>query len=96
MTKRHWSEYDLAIVGASFAGLAAAATAAARDLRVVVLEAKPRSGARVHTTGILVKEAGEELDFPPALTKKIHGVRLYAPNLNYVDLSAPGYYFFCN
>ena len=94
MMKRHDSQYDLAIVGAGFAGLAAAATAAARDLRVVVLEAKPRSGAQVHTTGILVKEAGEELDFPPALTKKIHGVRLYAPNLKYVDLSAPGYYFY--
>lgn len=92
--KRHCSEYDLAIVGAGFAGLAAATTAAARDLKVVVLEAKPRSGARVHTTGILVKEASQELDFPPALTKKIHGVRLYAPNLSYVDLSAPGYYFF--
>jgi len=92
--KHHCSEFDLAIVGASFAGLAAATTAAARDLRVVVLEAKPRSGARVHTTGILVKEAGEELDFPPAPTKKIHGVRLYAPNLKYVNLSAPGYYFF--
>jgi digeranylgeranylglycerophospholipid reductase len=92
--RRYYSEYDLAIVGASFAGLAAAAIAAARDLKVVVLEAKPRSGARVHTTGLLVKEASQELEFPSALTKKIHGVRLYSPNLNYVDLSAPGYYFF--
>lgn len=92
--RRCFTEYDLAIVGASFAGLSAAAAAAARDLKVVVLEAKPRSGARVHTTGILVKEASQELDFPSALTKKIYGVRLYAPNLNYVDLSAAGYYFF--
>lgn len=91
--RRCFAEFDLAIVGASFAGLSAAATAAARDLKVVVLEAKPRSGAGVHTTGILVKEASRELDFPSALTKKIHGVRLYAPNLNYVDLTAAGYYF---
>jgi digeranylgeranylglycerophospholipid reductase len=86
-------EYDLAIVGAGFAGLTAAATAAARDLKVIVMEAKPRSGARVHTTGILVKEAAEALDFPSALLRKIHGVRLYAPNLNHVDLVTPGYYF---
>ncbi|MEY4879872.1 MAG: hypothetical protein RJB62_1341 [Pseudomonadota bacterium] len=56
MAWRH-GDYDLAIIGGGFAGLTAAATAAARDLRVVVLEAKPRSGARIHTTGILVKEA---------------------------------------
>lgn len=91
--RRSNSDFDLAIVGAGFAGLAAAATAAARDLRVVVLEAKPRSGARVHTTGILVKEAAEVLDFPPALLRKIHGVRLYAPNLRHIDLTARGYYF---
>jgi flavin-dependent dehydrogenase len=41
----------------------------------------------------LVKEAAEELDFPLELTRKIHGVRIYAPNLNSVDLFSPGYYF---
>jgi geranylgeranyl reductase family protein len=87
------SDYDLVVVGAGFAGLIAAATAAARGLRVAILEAKPRAGARVHTTGLLVKEAAEELDFPVALTRKIHGVRLYAPNLRSVDLFVPGYYF---
>lgn len=46
---------DLLIVGASFAGLVAAETAAMRGLDVVVLEAKPGAGARVATTGILVK-----------------------------------------
>ena len=86
-------DYDLAIVGGGFAGLIAAATAASRGLSVVLLEAKPRSGARVHTTGILVKEAAEELDFPTHLTRKIRGVRLYSPNLKSVDLSAGGYYF---
>jgi digeranylgeranylglycerophospholipid reductase len=73
--------------------LIAAATAASRGLSVAVLEAKPHSGARVHTTGILVKEAAEELDFPVHLTRKIRGVRLYSPNLKAVDLSASGYYF---
>jgi flavin-dependent dehydrogenase len=87
------SDYDLAIVGAGFAGSIAAATAAARGLRVALIEAKPQAGARVHTTGLLVKEAAEELDFPLELTRKIHGVRLYAPNLRSVDLFSPGYYF---
>jgi len=86
--------YDLIVVGGGFAGLTAAASAAARDLKVAVIEAKPRSGAKVHTTGILVKEASQELDFPAALLRKIHGVRLYAPNLKHVDLTAPGYYFY--
>ena len=85
--------FDLAIVGGSFAGLAAARTAAMRGLKVVVLEAKPDSGHRVATTGILVKEAAEEIDIPHDLTRRVHGVRLYAPNLEHIDLAAPGYYF---
>jgi len=87
------ADYDLAVIGGGFAGLIAAATAASRGLSVVVIEAKSRSGERVHTTGILVKEAAEELDFPTHLTRKIRGVRLYSPNLKSIELSAPGYYF---
>ena len=85
--------YDLVIVGASFAGLVAAKTAAMRGLKVAVLEAKPEAGARVATTGILVKEAAEEIDIPHELTRRVHGVRLYAPNLAHMDLFAPGYFF---
>lgn len=85
--------FDLIIVGASFAGLVCARTAAIRGLKVAVLEAKDEPGARVHTTGILVKEAADEIDIPAGLTRRVHGVRLYAPNLAHVDLFAPGYYF---
>ena len=85
--------YDLAIVGASFAGLVAARTAAMRGLSVAVLEAKPEAGHRVATTGILVKEAAEEIDIPHTLTRRVHGVRLYAPSHEHVDLFAPGYFF---
>ena len=84
---------DLLIVGASFAGLVAARTAAMRGLSVVVLEAKDDAGARVATTGILVKEAAEEVDVPHAMTRCIHGVRLYAPNLRHIDLFSPGSFF---
>jgi flavin-dependent dehydrogenase len=86
-------DFDLAIVGASFAGLLCAKAAAARGLRTVVVESKRHPAARVHTTGILVKEAGEEIDTPPQLTRTIHAVRLYAPNLASIELAAPGYYF---
>ncbi len=85
--------YDLVIVGASFAGLAAAKTAAMRGLKVAVLDAKPEAGHRVATTGILVKEAAEEFDVPHSLTRRVYGVRLYAPNLKHVDLFAPGSFF---
>jgi flavin-dependent dehydrogenase len=87
------TDFDIIVVGAGFAGLMAAATAAARGLRVGVLESKTRPSAQIHTTGILVKEAAEELDVPLHLTRKIRGVRLYAPNLHHVDITAPGYYF---
>ncbi|MBI1386813.1 MAG: NAD(P)-binding protein [Rhizobiales bacterium] len=87
------AEYDLIIVGASFSGLVAARTAAMRGLKVAVIERKPEAGARVHTTGILVKEAAEELDIPHSLTRRIHGVRLYGPSLRSIDLYAPGSYF---
>lgn len=85
--------FDLVIVGASFAGLVAARTAAMRGLRVAVLDAKREAGHRVATTGILVKEAAEEIDVPHDLTRRVHGVRLYAPNLSHIDLFAPGYFF---
>jgi digeranylgeranylglycerophospholipid reductase len=86
-------EVDLVIVGASFAGLICARSAALRGLKVVIIESKPDPGARIHTTGILVKEAAEEIDTPAKFSRVIHGVRLYSPSLKSVDLRAPGYYF---
>lgn len=86
-------EVDLVIVGASFAGLICARTAALRGLRTVVIEAKEEPGARIHTTGILVKEAADEVDTPPQFSRAIKGVRLYAPSLKHVDLASQDYYF---
>jgi geranylgeranyl reductase family protein len=84
---------DLVIVGAGFAGLACARAAALRGLRVCVLERKRAIGVRTHTTGIVVKEAAEAWDLPLRLTRRIAGVRLYAPDLRAIDLESPGYYF---
>jgi flavin-dependent dehydrogenase len=85
--------FDLVIVGGSFAGLACARTAALKGLKVAVLDAKQEPGARVRTTGIVVKEASDDFDLPSHLMRKVRGVRLYAPNDRFVDLSAPGYFF---
>ncbi|MGI9372023.1 MAG: NAD(P)/FAD-dependent oxidoreductase [Hyphomicrobiales bacterium] len=86
-------DFDIVVIGASFAGLVCARTAAMRGLKVAVLDAKEDPGARVHTTGIIVKEAAEELELPHNLVRRVHGVRMYAPNLKSIDLCAPGYYF---
>ncbi len=85
--------FDLIIVGGSFAGLACARTAALRGLKVAVVERKRDPGERVRTTGILVKEAAEEMDVPSHLTRLVRGVRLYAPNGTFIDHSSAGYYF---
>jgi flavin-dependent dehydrogenase len=84
---------DIAIVGASFAGLVCAAGAARRGLKTVVIEAKSDPGARIHTTGIFVKEAAAEIDFPRRFARTIRSVRLYAPSLRHIDLQSPDYYF---
>lgn len=88
---------DCVVVGASFAGLACATVLARAGLRVTVLERKADPGEKLHTTGIIVKDAIDQIalldGLPAELVHRIDGVRLYAPNLRYVDLAAPGYYF---
>ena len=84
-------------MGASFAGLACAAVLARAGMRVSVVEKKADPGEKLHTTGIIVKDAVDQValldGLPPELVHRINGVRLYAPNLRHVDLAAPGYYF---
>ena len=88
---------DCTVVGASFAGLACATVLARRGRRVRVLERKQDPGDKLHTTGIIVKEVVDQIalfdSVPSELVRQIPGVRLYAPNMRYVDLDAPGYYF---
>ncbi len=90
------SQWDVVVVGASFAGAACALAAAQYGLRVCVLERKADPGARLHTTGILVKEVMEQTwlqRMPAELVQRVERVRLHAPNLRSVLLAAPGYYF---
>jgi digeranylgeranylglycerophospholipid reductase len=85
--------YDIGIIGAGFAGLACARAAARRGLRVLVIDRKAEPGERMHTTGLLVKEAAERWEIPATLTRRVRGIRLYAPALASLDLAANGYYF---
>ena len=88
---------DCTIVGARFAALACAAELAREGMNVCVLERKTDAGSKLHTTGIIVKDAIDQValldGLPGEIVRRIDGVRLYAPNMRHVDLSAPGYYF---
>lgn len=61
------------------------------------MERKDDPGDKLHTTGIIVKDVVDQIALfdrlPSELVRVVPGVRLYAPNLRYVDLDAPGYYF---
>lgn len=85
--------YDVVIVGAGFAGVACAASAAARGARVMVIERKPWPGRGTHTSGILVRELAERWEPPSRLMRRIEGVRLYGPGGRNIDLHSPGNYF---
>lgn len=93
----HRLQTDCAVIGASFSGLACATALARAGMRVAVLEKKSHPGEKLHTTGIIVKEAIDQVPLldglPIDLVRRINGVRLYAPSLRHVDLAAPGYYF---
>jgi NAD(P)-binding Rossmann-like domain len=52
---------DCVVVGASFAGLACATVLARAGMRVTVLERKVDPGEKLHTTGIIVKDAIDQI-----------------------------------
>ena len=97
MPERGARDSDCVIVGASFAGLACALALARAGARVTIAEKKSDPGAKLHTTGILVRDVVDEAPIlkglPTALVRRVDAVRLYAPNLRSVNLAAPGYYF---
>ena len=86
--------YDAVVAGGGFAGLACARTMSRQGMQVLVLEKKQWPGTKSHTTGIIVKELAEAWNVPRRLTRKITHIRLYSPDLEYLDLYSPDYYFF--
>ncbi|MXX67815.1 MAG: NAD(P)/FAD-dependent oxidoreductase [Gemmatimonadales bacterium] len=90
---RESADHDLVVVGAGFAGLACARRAAERGLSVLVLERQSEPGERIHTTGILVKEAWEEWAAPASLVRRIQRVRVYDPSHRFAELERDSYFF---
>ena len=90
------TDWDIVVVGASFGGAACALAAAQFGLRVCVLERKRDPGIKLHTTGIVVREAAQGTwlsRLPPHLVHRADGVRLYAPGLRAMRLARPDGWF---
>jgi flavin-dependent dehydrogenase len=72
--------WDAIVVGASFGGLAFASGAAARGLRVLVLERDPVVGGVVRTTGVLFSDVLDLIDVPQRyLMNSVRRMEIHAP-----------------
>jgi 2-polyprenyl-6-methoxyphenol hydroxylase-like FAD-dependent oxidoreductase len=70
-------DHDCVVVGASFAGLACAMALARAGLRVTVLEKKADAGDKLHTTGIIVKDAIDQVAILDRLPAELHAIADY-------------------
>ena len=88
--------WDAVVVGASFGGLAFASGAAARGLRVLVLERDPVVGGVVRTTGVLFSDVLNITDVPARyLLNSVRRISLRAPNRREpIEISSPAYRFY--
>ncbi len=74
------ASWDAIVVGASFGGLAFASGAAARGLRVLVLERDPVVGGVVRTTGVLFSDVLDLMDVPQRyLMNSVRRMEIRAP-----------------
>lgn len=91
------SNHDCVISGAGFAGLTCGLTLAERGFKTLVLEKKGSVDSKLRTTGIIVRDAVDQIalldELPAGLVRAIPAVRLYAPSLRSICLESPGYYF---
>src|ERR1051325_6225159 len=89
-------EYDVVVVGASFAGLSFASVAAARGLRVLVLEKDAEVGGGVRTTGVLFSDVLDVTDVPARyLMNSVRRISLRPPNRKEsIEISAAAYRFY--
>ncbi|HET8909328.1 MAG TPA: NAD(P)-binding protein, partial [Ktedonobacterales bacterium] len=72
--------WDAIVAGASFGGLAFASGAAARGLRVLVLERDPVVGGVVRTTGVLFSDVLDLIDVPQRyLMNSVRRIEIRAP-----------------
>ncbi len=87
--------YDVIVVGASFAGLSFASVAAARGLRVLVLERDHAIGGVVRTTGVLFDDVLDVCDVPARyLMNAVRRIQISAPGHDApIEISAAAYRF---
>ncbi len=95
-TSQKGGVYDVIVVGASFAGLSFANGAAARGLRVLVLERDAEIGGMVRTTGILFSDVLDVTDVPARyLTNAVRRLSLLAPKREVpFEISASAYRYY--
>jgi flavin-dependent dehydrogenase len=88
--------FDVVVVGASFAGLGFASVAAARGLRVLVLERDPLVGGVVRTTGILFSDVFDIMEVPRRyLMNSVRRLRVRASGGDTVaQIESPAYRFY--
>jgi flavin-dependent dehydrogenase len=87
--------YDVIVVGASFAGLSFASVAAARGLRVLVLERDADIGNVVRTTGVLFCDVLDVLDVPAQyLMNSVRQIRIQTPDQKPITISSRAFRFY--
>src|SRR5690348_8831260 len=87
--------WDAVVVGASFAGLSFASGAAARGLRVLVLERDPEAGGVVRTTGVLFSDVLDVLDVPKRyLMNSVRRISLLATDQPRIEIGATTWRFY--
>lgn len=88
-------QWDAVVVGASFAGLAFASAAAARGLRVLVLERDAEVGGVVRTTGVLFSDVLDVLDVPQRyLMNSVRRISLKSPDGTRIEVGSSVYRFY--
>ncbi len=95
-TSQQGEIYDAIVVGASFAGLSFASVAAARGLRVLVLEKDAEIGGVVRTTGVLFSDVLDVTDVPARyLMNSVRRMSLRMPHRrDPIEISTPAYRFY--
>jgi flavin-dependent dehydrogenase len=87
--------WDAIVVGASFAGLAFASAAAARGMRVLVLERDATPGGIVRTTGVLFSDVLDVLDVPSRyLMNAVRRLRIQAPDQPPLEVGGKAWRFY--
>jgi digeranylgeranylglycerophospholipid reductase len=85
-------DFDVLVVGASFAGSTIAQMAAKQGARVLLLEKNSAVGRVIHTTGVLIAEVLELTRIPRStLLDPVNTFHIYPPNRRRITVSTSGF-----